>query len=293
MSRCVAIVILLFVTDARAEPALWVTQGAHTKLYLFGTMHILPKPMAWFDGEVKTAFDSSGNLWVEADVGLNNPSTTQSLTQDILRQGVDPAGNLWTDLPPASAAAFRGELAKCHMSPDHVAHFRPWLAAMIPEICDLQAQSAAHAAFAKPADVHPEEILLKSAAAGGKQINYLETAAEQIGYFAAASKQAQLEQLQKSIDDAVNGKDDFAVLETAWAKGDVAAITKVVAQMRTGGEAAYQVLLVQRNIRFAAKIKGLLAGKGTIFVAIGAAHLAGPDSVQAQLTKLGVATFRQ
>jgi uncharacterized protein YbaP (TraB family) len=27
---------------------------------------------------------------------------------------------------------------------------------------------------------------------------------------------------------------------------------------------------------------------GTVFIAVGAAHLAGPDSVQAQLAKLGV-----
>jgi uncharacterized protein YbaP (TraB family) len=36
----------------------------------------------------------------------------------------------------------------------------------------------------------------------------------------------------------------------------------------------------------------MLQKPGTIFVAVGAAHLAGPDSVQAQLSKLNVEASR-
>jgi uncharacterized protein YbaP (TraB family) len=32
----------------------------------------------------------------------------------------------------------------------------------------------------------------------------------------------------------------------------------------------------------------MLKQPGTVFIAVGAAHLAGPDSVQAQLAKMGV-----
>jgi uncharacterized protein YbaP (TraB family) len=32
---------------------------------------------------------------------------------------------------------------------------------------------------------------------------------------------------------------------------------------------------------------------GTVFIAVGAAHLAGPDSVQAQLRKLGIQAVRE
>jgi uncharacterized protein YbaP (TraB family) len=54
----------------------------------------------------------------------------------------------------------------------------------------------------------------------------------------------------------------------------------------------YQVLLTDRNRNWAKQIDGLLKHSGTVFVAVGAGHLAGPDSVQAQLRKLGVATQR-
>ena len=45
---------------------------------------------------------------------------------------------------------------------------------------------------------------------------------------------------------------------------------------------------MERNETWAGKIKAMLAAPGTVFIAVGAAHLAGPDSVQAQLDKLGV-----
>ena len=53
-----------------------------------------------------------------------------------------------------------------------------------------------------------------------------------------------------------------------------------------------KVLLIDRNKRWAAWIKGRLATPGTVFMAVGAGHLAGSDSVQAQLAKLGVTARR-
>jgi uncharacterized protein YbaP (TraB family) len=53
-----------------------------------------------------------------------------------------------------------------------------------------------------------------------------------------------------------------------------------------------KVLLVDRNARWAQWIKQRMARPGTVFVAVGAGHLAGPDSVQAHLAKLGVKAER-
>ncbi|MEP6898336.1 MAG: TraB/GumN family protein, partial [Rhodanobacter sp.] len=58
--------------------------------------------------------------------------------------------------------------------------------------------------------------------------------------------------------------------------------------MRQTEPKLYQRLLVQRNQAWAAKIATMLQQPGTIFIAVGAAHLAGPDSVQAQLESHGV-----
>jgi uncharacterized protein YbaP (TraB family) len=266
-----------------AAPALWLVQGAHTKIYLFGTMHILPKPAPWFTGKVQKAFNESGTLWEEADVGLGNSGASAG----FMRQGVDTSSDLWTALPRDTAETFRGELKKCGISPELVANYRPWLAALMPTICDIMAQTSGDTKSA-PAANGPEAVLIKAAHAGDKQVAFFETVAEQIGFLANAPYDAQMQQLKKAIEEAATGKDDFSGLETAWANGDVAAIAKAVLQMRSEGEAFYQTILAKRNVRFAARIKQMLDGSGTVFVAIGAAHLAGPDSIQAELAKQGI-----
>jgi uncharacterized protein len=75
----------------------------------------------------------------------------------------------------------------------------------------------------------------------------------------------------------------------AWKNGDVATIAHLEDEdMRQAEPKLYQRLLVQRNKAWATKIATLLQQPGTVFIAVGAAHLAGPDSVQAQLKQLGL-----
>ena len=54
----------------------------------------------------------------------------------------------------------------------------------------------------------------------------------------------------------------------------------------------YQAILVDRNTDWANQIETLLQGSGTAFIAVGAAHLAGDDSVQALLAQRGVDVTR-
>jgi uncharacterized protein YbaP (TraB family) len=51
-------------------------------------------------------------------------------------------------------------------------------------------------------------------------------------------------------------------------------------------------LLTDRNARWAQWIDGRLKQPGTVFVAVGAGHLAGSDSVQRQLRKRGIKVRR-
>ena len=50
---------------------------------------------------------------------------------------------------------------------------------------------------------------------------------------------------------------------------------------------------MRRNQAWAAALQAKLAGSGVSFVAVGAGHLVGPDSVQAQLKKRGIEAVRQ
>ena len=51
-------------------------------------------------------------------------------------------------------------------------------------------------------------------------------------------------------------------------------------------------LLINRNKAWARWVRARLAKPGTVFVAVGAGHLAGPGSVQDQLARLGIRATR-
>jgi uncharacterized protein YbaP (TraB family) len=276
----------LLASPALAEPAIWEVHSGTAKVYLFGTMHILPTKVDWFGPKVAPAFAASGLLMEEADVGLSNPA----IAQTIMAKAISPDMDIWTKLSASAAAKFRKQLLKCHLPDSVVAHFRPWFASMLPTLCPLIENAGAGGVSVENSS--PEAALLAKAKQAGKSEAFFETAEQQMGYLAGAPEAVQIKELESAIDDGDNGGDDFKGMEASWQAGDVASIAKLVAGMRDKGAAFYELIFTQRNQRFAARIAALLHGKQTVFVAIGAGHLAGPDSVQAQLAKLGVVAKR-
>jgi uncharacterized protein len=83
---------------------------------------------------------------------------------------------------------------------------------------------------------------------------------------------------------------------TAWEQGDVEKIGKMDNdELATKYPAMYKRLVVDRNTKWTVTLNGLLKdpATGTIFVTVGAAHLAGPDSVIRMLEKNGWVVERQ
>ncbi|MEO6927286.1 MAG: TraB/GumN family protein, partial [Rhodanobacter sp.] len=97
-----------------------------------------------------------------------------------------------------------------------------------------------------------------------------------------------------TLNDLDKGPAELTALSDAWKAGDVDKIARIEDEdMRQQSPELYQRLLVERNETWATKIAVLLKSPGTIFIAVGAAHLAGPDSVQAQLNRMGIKAVRQ
>ena len=84
----------------------------------------------------------------------------------------------------------------------------------------------------------------------------------------------------------------LATLQDAWNRGDMGTFAPMLEQMRRQSPLTYRTMFTERNGRWAQWIAGRMQQPGTVFVAVGAGHLAGPDSVQTQLATLGVGTTR-
>ncbi len=70
-----------------------------------------------------------------------------------------------------------------------------------------------------------------------------------------------------------------------WAAGDREGLGVLLNEDMAELPEIGRVLLTERNARWAGWIEERMAQPGTVFVAVGAGHLAGGDSVQAFLAK--------
>jgi uncharacterized protein YbaP (TraB family) len=271
---------------ARAEPALWRIDSPTAHIYLFGTMHILGKNAAWFGPKITAAFNASSAVWEEADIGSMDP---QAMSQ-IMTQATAPDFDLWQALSGDYERKLRGELRSCGLDGSMMTHMKPWMASMMVTVCGIMSSQAGGMGAA--AD-NPETVLRTRAQADGKSLHYFETVMQQVSAMAQAPQTTQIAELRQSIDEAAAGKNEFGQLQKDWQDGNVAAIAKTVSDTRKEDDTFYQTMFVQRNTRFAAKIGDLLHGNGTVFVAIGAGHFAGTDSVLRMLGDHGIKAVRQ
>ncbi|WP_443026074.1 TraB/GumN family protein [Sphingomonas sp. PB2P19] len=264
-----------------ADPALWVVKDKDTTVYLFGTIHVLKPGMTWFDEAVKTAFDRSQQVVLE--LVMPDTAKMQSL---VMATGVSPSGPTLTEQVPADKrAAFGKAVTDLGLPANAFDRFKPWLAATNLSIAPLSK-------LGYDAANGPEQVITAAAKAAGKPVTGLETAEQQLGYFSGLSQKAQIEFLSSTIDELPKLETTMATMVDEWAKGDPEALAREMNDSLKDSPEVAKVLLVDRNKHWANWVAERMKTPGTVFVAVGAGHLAGNDSVQAQLAKLGVNATR-
>ena len=98
--------------------------------------------------------------------------------------------------------------------------------------------------------------------------------------------------LASFADGDSDARKDYRRLLRAWSAGDQAAIARAFAEDKDLTPHLRDVLLKKRNANWARWLRARLAVPGTVFVAVGAGHLAGPISVQRMLAADGIAVRR-
>jgi uncharacterized protein YbaP (TraB family) len=285
MSRkkiAVTFALFLAVASAKAEPAMWVIKDADSTIYLIGTMHLLKHDTEWNAEKVKKAVHESTELWLEV-ADLDNDAALAPL---MMKLGLDPAHPLSTKLTEEQhkqlekiAGAYGFPLAS--LEP-----MQPWLAALMLAVGPIM-----KAGYDPKAGV--ERMLSAQAKAEGDKIRGFETAEEQLQIMAGLSEPEQIAFLTSVFDDLENGIDLVDKLAKAWIDGDLATITRLsVDDIKKEAPTVYEKFIVRRNIAWSEKIAAMLKGSGVQLIAVGAAHLVGPDSVQAQLAKRGIKAER-
>ena len=265
-----------------AVPAMWQVKGVHGTVYLFGSVHVMKPDVVWETAKVKDALKSSEALWLE--VANVDPSAMEAMRPVVMQMGMDQEHPLSTKIPKADVEAIDVEVKKMGLPGESMLEpMKPWLAYMT-----LSVLPAMSAGFDMNSGI--DEKLLAEAKAEGKPVKGFETAEQQLHYVADMPEAQQVELLHQTLVDLPKSKTQMDEMVADWTRGDVDKIAAMENdEMKIKSPALYQTLLVKRNQKFAETVAGMLKDPkgGTEFVTIGAAHLAGPDSVLKMLEAQG------
>ncbi|NUQ17871.1 MAG: TraB/GumN family protein [Sphingomonas sp.] len=237
-----------------SEPAMFVVHDADTTIYLFGTFHALDGDEQWFDGGIRNAFERSNELVLET----------------LLPEGPNAGQQLRREEPPS------------HPSGSFLATTRIAISASRSQ--GMQLENGA------------DTVLRHVAEAEGKEVEQLETLQFQLNMFnhlttASPPRNARAGQAvqQEPVEDL---SETMVEMQAAWKRGDQKVFTRMLDQLDDGSPDTYRMMFTERNARWADWIAARLQTPGTVFVAVGAGHLAGKDSVLVRLAEKGIASQR-
>ncbi len=268
-----------------ATPALWKVEGPHETVYLFGTVHIMKPDVQWESGKVSEAFKKSDTLYLEI-AKIDDMAAMQPV---VLKLGMDPEHALSTKISADDVAALDAAAKTMGMPGEQMFEpMQPWMVYMT-----LQVLPMIKAGYSPQSGVDVK--LTGEAKEAGKPVVGFETVEQQLHFFADFPQAQQVALLHQELADAPKASAETEKMVAAWTSGNVDAIGEMEnGEFRTKYPEVYKRLVVERNEHWADQLATLLKSDkpGVAFVAVGAAHLAGPDSVQKDLEKLGYKAVR-
>ena len=271
-------------TELAAEkgPALWKVADEDTTIYLFGTVHALPPEVDWYSGPVRTALDSSGSLVTEVDM---TPEVIAAMGQTIAAKGMFSDGRtLRSVMTDEQRTQFEAGIAKLGIPAEALDPLEPWFAAI--NIAQILLQSAGYDG------TNGVEKVLEATIAEGAERVALETVDFQIAIFDELPLENQIAFLLQTVEDPQAGIAMLDRIIAEWAEGDADELGRMLQESNASDPLITARLFHQRNANWAGWIDDRLDAPGTAFMAVGAGHLAGENSVQEYLAERGITVTR-
>jgi uncharacterized protein YbaP (TraB family) len=241
-----------------AEPAMFVVRDADTTIFIFGTFHALDDQTQWFGDRVRGAFEQSNELVLETLIP-EQPAQMPLANPGFRAPSVTPSASF---------------LATTRMA--------------------INAGRAQGMQVGNGADM----ILRHQAEAEGKPVEGLETLQLQLDMFnrmpPAAPGPAATPRPGDPVDEnpMASLSNAMAEMQAAWKRGDQSVFARMLDQLQSNAPDTYRMMFTERNARWADWIRARMQTPGTVFVAVGAGHLAGKDSLLVRLAERGIPSQR-
>lgn len=265
-------------SDEKVAPALWEVSGPlGERAWLFGTIHALPAAVDWQSPPVNRALAGSDVLVMEI-ANPDDPAAIQrTYTGLAASKGLPP---LMQRFAGERARRLAKALDKFGIDPGQFGETETWAVALtLSQAIQAGAESA-----------HGLDSEIKRAA-GAKPLAELEGADTQLRMFDALPESEQRDLLAAVVDEALDGGDDQR-LARAWAKGDMAALERETRSGLLADPELRAALFTRRNAEWTMRVDAMLREGKHPLVAVGAAHMAGPEGLPAALASKGYTVTR-
>ena len=259
-------------------PALWEVKDKDTTVYLFGTIHLLPKDSQWRTPKFEKAVQGSQSLVVETIIDTSNPQKIAGIMSALgYSSGLPPIASR---VPADKRAQLEAAIAKTQIPRALFDRMETWMASFM--LLGVQFQT-----LGVEGEQGVESVLRQSFVAAGKQVGELETNQEQFTFFDRLPEDAQRKLLEGAIENPAAMKEQFGGMLQAWLSGDVDKIGNSFNRDLQSSPELKAALLTRRNFNWSQWIERRMTQPGTVMVAVGAGHLAGDSSVQKYLQSRG------
>lgn len=265
---------------AAVRPALWKIADKDTTIWLFGTIHILPGNADWYAGPIARAFDESNELVTEIPI-----DKVQDSAGIIMQKSLREDGKALRDtLSDKERTAYDAGMTSIGLPPQAFDKNDTWFAALMLTLVPLKV-----AGYNLESGVDTQ--LGDKARARHMENEALETPQYQISLFDTLPEKTQRNYLDEVVGALPTIKSDIDAMIAAWKAGKADELARLLNEQEDDPKLR-KVLLTDRNKTWAKWLKERLKKPGTVFVAVGAGHLAGEDSVQDQLAHIGIKSVR-
>ena len=268
-------------TNGPGAPVMWRLGDDDTQIHIFGTVHLLRPELEWRTEAFDTALAEADKIVFEVD--MKSPEAQRAITTDFLARGMFQDGRtLAAVLSEEDETVVASAFNSVGVPFEAMNTFEPWMASVNLGVMKLVADG-----YDPNSGV--ESVIEAEAIEAGKDFGFLETISQQADAFDLLDEADQISMLYESalmLDESPKMLDQ---LVDEWADGDIAGIAALVASPDGVGfsETVYESLLVERNRKWVPQIESMLAEPGSVLIAVGAGHLAGPDSVITMLRDKG------
>lgn len=264
--------------DAGHPVTLWQADGAHNRVYLLGSVHLLRESDHPLPAVIYDVYDDSPTLIMELDIDDIDPVATQSLINELGM--IQDGGDLRALMGERLYARAEQQAQQVNIPLAMLASAEPWFAALTVENLLLM-----RIGF-NP--IYGLEMHLSGRANGdGKEILGLETERQQLEILDGLTLKAQRQLLLQSLEEGSKIETIMDEMIAAWRFGDTGYLEKYfLAELQQHRE-LFNALVTDRNRAWTRQIDELLGDRENYLIVVGALHLVGDEGVPSMLRDRG------